>query len=91
MFDVRTALPRTRSALSPACGGEVERGQACTNLCVSPLPNPPPQAGEGTPWQIYLQVHGGAAPKPGRSRKAGAAHHSRLIKEKLRAQQRRAR
>ena len=45
----------------------------------------------GTPWQVFLQVHGGAAPKPGRPRKAGAAQHSRLIKEKLRAQQRRTR
>lgn len=44
-----------------------------------------------TPWQVFLQVHGGAAPKPGRPRKAGAAQHSRLIKEKLRAQQRRTR
>ena len=44
-----------------------------------------------TPWQIFLQVHGGAAPKPGTPRKTGAAQHSRLIKEKLRAQQRRAR
>ena len=44
-----------------------------------------------TPWQVFLQVHGGAAPTPGRPRKAGAAQHSRLIKEKLRAQQRRTR
>lgn len=41
-----------------------------------------------TPWQVFLQVHGGAAPKPGRPRMAGAAQHSRLIKDKLRAQQR---
>lgn len=46
---------------------------------------------QSTPWQVYLQVHGGAAPKPGMPRKAGAAQHSRLIKKKLRAQQRRTR
>ena len=46
---------------------------------------------DSAPWQNFLQVHGGAAPKPGKPRKAGAAQHSRLIKEKLRARQRRTR
>src|SRR5438477_3362029 len=40
--------PHERSAPSPACGGGVGIGQACTSLRGSPLPNPPPQAGEGT-------------------------------------------
>jgi hypothetical protein len=44
-----------------------------------------------TPWQAYLDVHGGVAPKPSRARKFGAAQHSRLIKDKLRAQRNRAR
>lgn len=44
-----------------------------------------------TSWQVYLEVHGGAAPKPGRPHGNTAMEHSRLIKEKLRAQQRRAR
>ena len=44
-----------------------------------------------TPWQAYLEVHGGRVPKPGRPRRRGAADHSRLIKDKLRAQHNRAR
>ena len=44
-----------------------------------------------SPWQVFLKVHGGAAPKPGRPRADGAARHSLLIKEKLRARQRGAR
>lgn len=40
-----------------------------------------------TPWQVYLEVHGGVVPKPGRPRGNAARDHSRLIKEKLRAQQ----
>src|SRR6187397_1728053 len=34
-------------ALCPACGGEVERGNRQVLHLQRPLPNPPPQAGEG--------------------------------------------
>src|SRR5262245_29326818 len=39
---------RARSAPSPACGRGVGRGQASRFVQGHPLPNPPPQAGEGT-------------------------------------------
>src|SRR5262245_49489507 len=42
------ALPRTRRAPSPACGGGLGRGQIRNAVPLCPLPIPPPQAGEGT-------------------------------------------
>jgi hypothetical protein len=51
------SVPRMRCAPSPACGGGLGWGQACTDLfararrggslAACPLPVPPPQAGEG--------------------------------------------
>ncbi len=42
-------LRRTQCAPSPACGGGVGRGKACTNLSLCPLPDPPPAKGRSRP------------------------------------------
>jgi cytochrome c-type biogenesis protein CcmH len=45
-------------AASPACGRGLGRGNSTARACKGPLPNPPPQAGEGVaptrrPWRAW--------------------------------------
>ena len=80
--------PTLERALEHRCAMEGDTKSALVRVLIEGYVKARPHT---TPWQVFLQVHGGTAPKPGRPRKIGAAQHSRLIKEKLRAQQRRTR
>src|SRR5215475_1642211 len=42
------AAPRAVPALSPACGGEVERGHARHGIPIEPPPHPSPASGGGS-------------------------------------------
>ncbi len=76
--------PALERALEERCAMEGSTKSALVRTLIEGYVQSRPRS---TPWQIFLQVNGGTAPKPGRPRKPGAAQHSRLIKEKLRALQ----